>query len=180
MILDQPQSPVVLAPLAVGPSSSLVRRVVRPAGKIGLQFRPRVPRSLFACPSQPPAWPCRTRRAPATAGQRQAWPVSCCRGRTGQRSLRSSPAARSLSSYRRPLLGTGLCGGLSTFSTVQVEILNMLGAHAWGLAAAAMNFLIWVAVALIGGAGSVARFLVDGAVSSAAGHDFPFGTMASS
>jgi fluoride exporter len=40
-----------------------------------------------------------------------------------------------LSSYRRPLLGTGLCGGLSTFSTMQVEILNMLGAHAWGLAA---------------------------------------------
>jgi len=40
-----------------------------------------------------------------------------------------------MSSYRRPLLGTGLCGGLSTFSTMQVEILNMLGAHAWGLAA---------------------------------------------
>jgi fluoride exporter len=39
-----------------------------------------------------------------------------------------------LSSYRRPLLGTGLCGGLSTFSTMQVEILNMLDAHAWGLA----------------------------------------------
>ena len=40
-----------------------------------------------------------------------------------------------LSSYRRPLLGTGLCGGLSTFSTMQVELLKMLGAHAWGLAA---------------------------------------------
>ena len=40
-----------------------------------------------------------------------------------------------LSSYRRPLLGTGLCGGLSTFSTMQVEILMMLSAHAWGLAA---------------------------------------------
>lgn len=39
-----------------------------------------------------------------------------------------------LSSYRRPLLGTGLCGGLSTFSTVQVEIVQMLSAHAWGLA----------------------------------------------
>jgi CrcB protein len=40
-----------------------------------------------------------------------------------------------LSSYRRPLLGTGLCGGLSTFSTMQVEILKMIDAHDWGLAA---------------------------------------------
>jgi len=39
------------------------------------------------------------------------------------------------SSYRRPLIGTGVCGGLSTFSTMQVELLKMIDAHAWGLAA---------------------------------------------
>jgi fluoride exporter len=41
-----------------------------------------------------------------------------------------------------------------------------------------MNVLVWAGVVLIGGMGSVARFLADGAVSSAAGRDFPFGTMA--
>ncbi len=41
-----------------------------------------------------------------------------------------------LSTYRRPLLATGLCGGLSTFSTMQVELLEMIDGHAYGIAIA--------------------------------------------
>lgn len=41
-----------------------------------------------------------------------------------------------LSAYRRPLLGTGLCGGLTTFSTMQVETLQMIERQLYGMAAA--------------------------------------------
>lgn len=53
------------------------------------------------------------------------------------------------SAYRRPLLGTGLCGALSTFSTVQVELLTMFDDHRVGLAAA------YAAASLVAGYGAV-------------------------
>jgi fluoride exporter len=40
-----------------------------------------------------------------------------------------------LSAYRRPFLGTGLCGALTTFSTLQLELLQMLEHGEGGLAA---------------------------------------------
>jgi CrcB protein len=34
-----------------------------------------------------------------------------------------------VSTYPRPLLGTGLCGALTTFSTVQVEVIELVRNH---------------------------------------------------
>jgi CrcB protein len=60
------------------------------------------------------------------------------------------------STYRRPLLCTGFCGAYTTFSTMQVELLKIVEAHRYGLAAgyAAASITlgyvaIWTATALV-------------------------------
>jgi CrcB protein len=61
------------------------------------------------------------------------------------------------SQYRRPLLTTGFCGALTTFSTVQVELLGML--EAGRVALACVYLAVSVAAGLIGAqaAAAVAR-----------------------
>lgn len=59
--------------------------------------------------------------------------------------LAVTPHARlAVSAYGRPLLCTGLCGGLTTFSALQLELLWMLDAQRYGLAVcyAAVSLLL--------------------------------------
>jgi fluoride exporter len=54
------------------------------------------------------------------------------------------------SAYKRPFLGTGVCGALTTFSTVQLQLFEMTRAHEWGLA------LGYAAATLVAGFAAIA------------------------
>lgn len=61
------------------------------------------------------------------------------------------------SAYKRPFLGTGVCGALTTFSTVQLELYEMARAHEWGLAAAYAGATLLVSFAAIALATALVR-----------------------
>jgi CrcB protein len=62
-----------------------------------------------------------------------------------------------ISSWRRPFLGTGVCGALTTFSTVQLELFEMVRHHHWLLAAGYLAATVAAGFAAVALATAVVR-----------------------
>ena len=61
------------------------------------------------------------------------------------------------SAYKRSFLGTGVCGALTTFSTMQVELFKMVQASRWGLALSYAAATIVAGFIALAGATAVVR-----------------------
>jgi len=84
-------------------------------------------------PHAPGAWPWPTFAANLAGALLLGWAAT-----------RLSPTG-----YGRPFVGIGVCGALTTFSTLQLELLRMLDQGRWALA------LAYVAASLAGGLAAV-------------------------
>lgn len=62
-----------------------------------------------------------------------------------------------LSSYRRPFLGTGLCGALTTFSAMQLELFTMIDGGSYGLALAYASVSVITGFAAIAAGSAIVR-----------------------
>ena len=80
-------------------------------------------RLVVALPASPGHWPWATFAANVAGAFALGWFATRLQERLP------------LTAYGRPLLGTGLCGAFTTFSTMQLELLRMLDAGRGGLAA---------------------------------------------
>jgi fluoride exporter len=61
------------------------------------------------------------------------------------------------SAYKRPFLGTGVCGALTTFSTMQIELYKMIEAQRWGLAMAYATATVVVSFVAVAAATAIVR-----------------------
>jgi CrcB protein len=96
-------------------------------------------------PSDPGSWSWATFTANVAGAALLGWAVT-------RLAERMPPTA-----YRRPLIGTGFCGALTTFSTVQLELLDLVDAGRAGLAVAYAAASIAAGFAVVWLATGVAR-----------------------
>lgn len=89
--------------------------------------------------------------SPVVAG---SWPWATLTANLVAAALLGAVIARTRSRARwwRPFLATGVCGGLSTFSTLQLELLQLVdvGAYAMAFGYAAASVLLGLAAVVVG------------------------------